>query len=245
MEVVVMENVQGQLLEDAANARDARKQPETTHDTQVAVQALEVLIAAWLGVCFSVASVVYTTTAAAPPSAALGSLLKLLGSVHVDVCAFYFLLKGYSTARFISVPHDSAVGGDTELQSAQDEKQKLQAEYSALIDPGCRQWAHVRGILRDVLPDLVLSSLLHGVVQAIVCGTCVWDWVNIMLSPLFLSPFADVREGNVFRAPSEISWIVQNQTLMLLLTFELHDHVMQHTGKPSRVPWVLALVWLT
>lgn len=71
-----------------------------------------------------------------------------------------------------------------------------------------------RDVLRATLPDTALSGALHLALQAVRGDG--GDWANAALAPLLLAGFADVRDANVLRGPSETAWLVHAQTLLAL-----------------------------
>lgn len=102
---------------------------------------------------------------------------------------------------------------------------------------------HRLAVLRDVLPQLVLSSLLYGVLQFFVDSRNGWDWANTALSPTMMSSLADVRRVNELRGVNEVSWIVQAQTLMAVFAPELRSHVERHLPSAHLFPWLLGGAW--
>lgn len=214
-----------------------------------ALQALEVCLALFLGVVYNVCALAYVLPAQRGVEvASLGALLRLLGSLHMDVGTFYFLLKGYVAGEFIrrgAAADARGEAGDASLAAARSEQAEIEAQCSTLVDPVLAQRAYVKGILRAVLPHLVLSGALHLVLQGFTCTSCAWDWANILLSPCLLSGFADVRDGNVFRGASEISWLVQDQTLMLIFAFEAYDHLLRQAENLRLVTGGVLLGWLS
>ena len=209
----------------------APKEPELASKEQRATarHALETALACFLGIGYNVAALNYVFS----PSPGLAAVLRVTGTLHVDVTVLYFMLCGFEAAE--------ARGGACntgENPVSEDEESRI----AGLVGSEDRRWAHTKAVLGGVLPDLCLSTILHIVLQGFTCLGCSWDWVNTALSPLLLSAFVDVRPANVFRAVNEVSWVVQTNTLLLLLFSQVAS---QARAQAASALYGLLFLWAT
>ena len=231
----------------------AIKPANAAEDASRAVAAVETLLAHWLGVVFPVAAGIFLTPVGSTP--AMAGLLRTLSAVHVDLVAFYFLLRGWTAAHVLAPHQEIASGERTEVVPAASDAPPAASDappaafdappapsenFTALLDQETP-----RAVLTEVGPDLVLSGLLHCVWQFALCASCPWDVANALLSLLCLGPFADVRLANVPRGGSEISWVVQDLVLILFVAYDTNRHIHAFLGTPHRLAWGLLAMWVS
>lgn len=203
------------------------------------VAALQTVLAWFLGVFY----MVFAVNHAFLEGGALDDLLRLLGSVHVDAVSLYLMLEGFLACEFVTRGRGDEV--TTTLREAEAGQRELVVENVGLAGATVSRSVYVRGVMRALLPDVVLSAVMHLVLQAILCPTCWWDWANSGLAPVALSGFADVRVENVMRAPSELSWVVQAQMVLLVAAYDIFDRMRQLASTPRQVTWFVGVAWLS
>jgi hypothetical protein len=150
-------------------------------------------------------------------------VLRILGSMWVDITALYFMVLGYLLHERVAVD----VQSDTPLLG--DEIQ-----YRRHID-----------VIRYVVPDIVLSCVPYMIMQPFSRYGTVWTTVYTVLGPTLLSTFFDVRVDNEFRMLNESMWMAQLTTLYTLFAYGIYRNVKRVCDSldddPTNYRWRLLL----
>lgn len=228
-------------------AYEHSRAPVSTEDL---LAACEVCIVVSVAVVFSALSLNYTIDLAhgyAGPM--LPALLRVLGSLVVDLVSFYLILKGYTACAAIEATqpandNEYDPGGGTGFDS-QDNSRDNSLDSS--------QYIYCKAIFRRVFPDLLISTLLYCLLCSVLCmssgtgGACIWSWLNLGLAPCLLSPFVDVNPANTYRAVNEMLWIVQVHTLFLLSSswwYKISRGIAVRITSYHRVLYVVGTMWV-
>ena len=131
-------------------------------------------------------------------------ILRILGSMWVDITALYFIILGYRL-------HES-VAEETQLPE------------SSLIQDEIRYNRHM-DVIRTIVPDLTLSCIPYVIMQPISRYSNTWTAIYTGLSPTLLSTLVDVRVNNEFRMLNESMWIAQLTAIYTLLAYVIQRHV--------------------
>ena len=130
-------------------------------------------------------------------------ILRILGSMWVDITALYFIVLGY-------ILHERV----EEDSSATD---------TTLIDTEIRCRRHM-DVIRHSIPDIILSTIPYAFMQIFSGFSNTWTAVYTALSPTLLSTFFDFRESNSFRTINESIWIAHLTIIYTLLAYFIHKY---------------------
>jgi hypothetical protein len=189
----------------------AKETPTATDDRANAVFALEVVLIYLVTVVFQTLAVHYALASADGYEHRLlvqEDILRVLGSMWVDITALYFMIHGYNLCEFFE-----SLGCESEHELVIDDLQLR------LLSESCRVW----------MPDMLASTLLHCVFMvfapsSLVQGDYVWTLVSMATTPFLLSTFFDFRVNRYFRSANESMWIAQLTLIYSLCAGHIHHY---------------------
>lgn len=185
--------------------------PAVTDDRTNAVFALEVVLIYLVTVVFQTLAVHYALASSEGYDHQLlvqEDILRVLGSMWVDITALYFMIHGYNMCEFFE-----SMLGENDHELVANEFQLRMLSESVKV------W----------MPDMLASTSLHILLmlcapKSLVQGDYTWTLVSMVTTPLLLSTFFDFRINRYFRSANESMWIAQLTLIYSLCAGHIHHY---------------------
>lgn len=206
------------------------------------LRAVQTVIVMFMAIVYPLISLHFSYE---PTNIILLYTLKILSVVYIDAGVLYIVLKAAEISYFVHFETRAH-------EDCQDERPMPPYEMAYAIkiyhNQATRPLQHVyyyHGVFTDMLPGLILSSILYFFMQLVVCWWALPDIIQTLLGPTTLSSYFDVRLYTGIRGVNEIQWVYHIVLICSVYAFEIYYQVETLIGTKKNLFFLSAVIhWL-